>query len=204
MDDIRIKEFTERIQTLLDKKKMTQAMLADRMGVSQQVVSSWVNGKTKPNLEHIFLMADAFEVSPEYMLIGYNEGVADVGKATGLSQEAIDDLIAWNTAQDAPGLVNALLTIQSQISKTDHITFDRIVVNVMNAIFIKKKAADAETQRQRDPKRMLNDGVMIDDRRILYSTMTDGLIAQCGEIFTALIREYIRREMSQYAKKNNP
>ena len=51
---------------------LNQVKLAARIGVKQNTVSSWVNGIKEPSIRSLWLLADFFEVSVDY-LIGRTE-----------------------------------------------------------------------------------------------------------------------------------
>ncbi len=51
---------TEKIRTLRETAGMTQAELAEMVGVSEKVVSKWECGETKPSAEVLPALADAF------------------------------------------------------------------------------------------------------------------------------------------------
>lgn len=54
---------TEKIRALRETAGMTQAELAERVGVSEKVVSKWECGETKPSAEVLPALADAFGIS---------------------------------------------------------------------------------------------------------------------------------------------
>lgn len=56
------------IKELRVKKNMTQAALAERVGMSVNAVSSWELGKTFPPNESIKRLCEAFEVPQSYLL----------------------------------------------------------------------------------------------------------------------------------------
>jgi len=59
----------ERLQELMNRKKITQGELAEKIGESNSTVSRFVNGKTdKISPETIVLMAKEFEVSTDFLL----------------------------------------------------------------------------------------------------------------------------------------
>lgn len=53
----------EKIRTLRESAGWTQAELAERVGVSEKVVSKWECGETKPSSDVLPALADAFDVS---------------------------------------------------------------------------------------------------------------------------------------------
>lgn len=65
----------ENIRKLRRKKGLTQAELANKMGVSQQMVNQYENGKLNPKLETAKKIASALEV-PVLELLSFS--LADV------------------------------------------------------------------------------------------------------------------------------
>ena len=57
------KEFAENLKTLRTENKMSQADLANRLGVTQQCVSEWELSRTEPTMTYLCMMADVFEIS---------------------------------------------------------------------------------------------------------------------------------------------
>jgi transcriptional regulator with XRE-family HTH domain len=54
---------TEKIRALRENAELTQAELAERVGVSEKIVSKWECGETKPSAEILPALADAFDIS---------------------------------------------------------------------------------------------------------------------------------------------
>ncbi|MFR1039694.1 MAG: helix-turn-helix domain-containing protein [Clostridium sp.] len=55
---------SDRIKHLRIESAMTQQELADAIGVSQNAIYNWENGKREPNLKTVEKIAKAFHVSP--------------------------------------------------------------------------------------------------------------------------------------------
>lgn len=53
----------QKIKKIRKEKNITQRKLGERMGVSQQQIAQYENGKLKPKLETICRIADALEIS---------------------------------------------------------------------------------------------------------------------------------------------
>lgn len=73
------------IYTLRKSKKLTQAQLAEKLGVSEQAVSKWENEQCAPDVSLFPIMADYFGVSIDrlfgYHQNSYEEEVKDILKA---------------------------------------------------------------------------------------------------------------------------
>lgn len=62
---------SERVFALFDKNKnKKQADLARVLGVRQNTITNWKQGKSNPPAEHLELIADFFGVSIEYLVSG--------------------------------------------------------------------------------------------------------------------------------------
>ena len=70
-------DWRERVKILLSKKNMTQAQLAETMGVSTAAVSVWLSGKAeltdKNTLKLQYQVAAALNVEPEHLTEGKGE-----------------------------------------------------------------------------------------------------------------------------------
>ena len=67
MNDYRFGNF---VCTLREKKGMTQADLANLLGVTPAAVSKWENGISKPRVEVLFRLASILDVRPEELIAG--------------------------------------------------------------------------------------------------------------------------------------
>ena len=100
----------ERLQDLLKEKKMTQAQLADALGLSESTINRYINGQTeKISTETIIAMAKLFNVSTDFLL-----GLTNIPYKTnfdierlGLTEKAGMKLLSGEINMDA---LNYLLT----------------------------------------------------------------------------------------------
>lgn len=67
MNGVRIGEI---IRELRGRKGISQEMLADVFGVSMQAVSKWENGQCYPDITFLPVLAEYFQVSLDYLLMG--------------------------------------------------------------------------------------------------------------------------------------
>lgn len=67
---INYEEFALRLEILLRKRSMTQKQLANRMFVSESMISGWKNGTRRINSEQLSQMADILGVSMDYLWLG--------------------------------------------------------------------------------------------------------------------------------------
>ncbi len=66
-------KFAARIKSLRQENNISQAELAEKVGVSQQCVSEWERGKTEPTLGFIVKLADTFDVTTDYITCRIDE-----------------------------------------------------------------------------------------------------------------------------------
>ncbi|MBA1446611.1 MAG: helix-turn-helix transcriptional regulator [Gammaproteobacteria bacterium] len=69
LDDWRIR-FVTRFGQLKGERKISQEILAERLGVKQTTISRWLNGKRQPDLDQFAPLAEALDVPIEWLLFG--------------------------------------------------------------------------------------------------------------------------------------
>lgn len=57
-----------RIKELREKAKLTQAELADSLGVKRVTVSQWERGENKPRIDTLIKMSKLFQVTTDDLL----------------------------------------------------------------------------------------------------------------------------------------
>lgn len=62
----------ERIKELMKEQNLNQVKLAEKIGVKQNTISAWLLKKKEPCITSLWLLADYFDVSIDY-LIGREE-----------------------------------------------------------------------------------------------------------------------------------
>ena len=101
--------FNERLKTLRIQRKMTQSELAKKIYISQPAYSKYEVGTASPNPETLSKIADALDVSVDYLLgsdsqparPGYIR-VPVLGRvAAGIPLDAIEDVIDWEDISTA-------------------------------------------------------------------------------------------------------
>lgn len=60
--------FAERFGELLKENAISKRAFAAAIGVSAMSVSDWSNGNVQPTAENIYLVAEYFHVSADYLL----------------------------------------------------------------------------------------------------------------------------------------
>lgn len=56
------------LKEIREKKNITQIKLSTEIGVSQEVISHYEIGQSKPNVENLIKLADYFHCSTDYLL----------------------------------------------------------------------------------------------------------------------------------------
>ena len=62
----------ERIKELMKEHNLNQVKLAEKCGISQTTVSTWLLKKKEPSIRSLWLLADFFDVDIDY-LVGRKE-----------------------------------------------------------------------------------------------------------------------------------
>lgn len=62
--------FSENLQYLRKRDRITQEELADKIGVSRQSVSKWETGEAYPETDKLIILCDMFNVSLDVMVRG--------------------------------------------------------------------------------------------------------------------------------------
>lgn len=89
--------FAANLRELIAQKSTTITALAKTLGISRQAVSQYADGTGQPNVDKLYMIAEYFGVSADYLLglsevPTRNETIQGVHDFTGLSQEAIANL----------------------------------------------------------------------------------------------------------------
>lgn len=70
-------KIAERIKELRQVNDLSQAEFGARIGVSQDTVSLWEQGKSVPAAEHFILMVETFKVNDPALTADYLLGLTD-------------------------------------------------------------------------------------------------------------------------------
>ena len=84
--DIMIKEFSETLKNLRNKKGLTQTQLAEKLWLNKSIISAYENQQRMPSLDVLIKLSYEFNVSMEYLLGIRKENTIDI---TGLKDEQI-------------------------------------------------------------------------------------------------------------------
>lgn len=103
-----VETVAERLQTALDLRQMKVGELAEKSGVDQGSVSSYVSGRYEPKSKKILALAKALEVS-EIWLMGYDVPIEGLQPAI-LSAEAKEVASAYEKLpEEGRALVRRML-----------------------------------------------------------------------------------------------
>lgn len=72
-------KFIERLNSILQKRNLSQADLSKMTGIRSSSISDWLNGKYEPKQDKISIIAEALNVSPVW-LIGYDDTASNQSK----------------------------------------------------------------------------------------------------------------------------
>lgn len=60
--------FTERLKELMQEYGLNQVRLAEKVGVKQNTISSWLRNKKEPSITSLWLLADFFRVEIDFLV----------------------------------------------------------------------------------------------------------------------------------------
>ncbi|HFI0794087.1 TPA: helix-turn-helix domain-containing protein [Streptococcus suis] len=79
-------QLAQQIRALRTAKNLSQDGLAEKLYISRQAVSKWENGEATPDIDKLVQLAEIFDVSLDYLILG-KEPENNI-KATGAYQTA--------------------------------------------------------------------------------------------------------------------
>ncbi|MGB2132587.1 MAG: helix-turn-helix domain-containing protein [Pseudomonadales bacterium] len=107
-------ELNQRLSQTRRARKLRQHQVAEHLDVSLGAVSQWEQGKTKPNMRNLVLLAKLLNVSLDWLLSGV-ETVKETQKASYSSnQEKFKNISALSTQEEELLYVFAKLSIDWQ------------------------------------------------------------------------------------------
>lgn len=89
---VSILEFSEKLILLRKKAGISQAQLADRLGLTRQSVSKWESGAAFPELVKLISLSDIFGVSLDYLVRDSMENPEEVQPDTARLEQKLDAL----------------------------------------------------------------------------------------------------------------
>ena len=113
--------FSIRLKELREQKKLSMAQLALKIGVSDAAICKWENALAEPKITYIYLLAEFFEVSTDYLL-----GLEDDIGVKKYSTPAKKDVELSRDGKELLDIFNALEPMyQAQILEYARYTADR-------------------------------------------------------------------------------
>ena len=61
-------KFAVRLNELLTENKISKRELAKKIGGSATSISDWSTGKIQPTVENVYLIAEYFQISADYLI----------------------------------------------------------------------------------------------------------------------------------------
>lgn len=83
--------FARQVQRLMEEKGLTQAELADKVGLGQPAISMMLNRTCRPQRKTVLRFAQALEVAPEELWPHFQRGTATDWAATGFAARVIEE-----------------------------------------------------------------------------------------------------------------
>ena len=181
------KAFGERLKALREKEGMSREALGQAVDASPSAIGMWERGDRSPSNETVVSLARRFDVSTDYLLTGYRPDASDLGRQTGLSQEALDGFVL--ACKEAPEFFEFIFTgISHSFEWTDFGAYLRRSVEYI-----------LQTDRKHvgviDPD---GNEMIGADWGLLYKS-------EAKRIMNGLIEGYIRGEVEKHAsQEDNP
>lgn len=104
--------FSEKLRQLRERENLSQEKLAEKLGVSRQVITKWENGTGTPKIENLKGIADCFHVSLDELLGRTNASDKDLASQYRM---AIEELRFHSEA--AISLLDRAITLGSRMSQ---------------------------------------------------------------------------------------
>lgn len=109
-----LNELGKRIKIQRENLKMTQEVLANRIGVARQTLAKWEINRGYPDLEILTKLCEVFDCDSGYLLGEYDykkKDTADIGRLTGLSEDAVTALREYKDS----GFAECVLAVLSYL-----------------------------------------------------------------------------------------
>ena len=97
-----------RIAQLRKQLRMTQADLAEKLGVGVSTVAMWESGKRTPSFKLLNDLSDIFDKTIEYIL-----GTSDDDRSSKPTEQEVEQLGAWSMEDDCRKIMKDYLSLDS-------------------------------------------------------------------------------------------
>ena len=91
--------FQKTLKFLMSKSYMSNYALAKKIGTSESTIANWLNGTATPKMDSIIKMAELFNVSTDYLLLGVKTTLTE-------EEKKLVSLIAELTDEETKELSN--------------------------------------------------------------------------------------------------
>jgi transcriptional regulator with XRE-family HTH domain len=86
-------DFGKNLKKLRLQQDLSQAQLAERLGITKSIISAYENGSRMPSYEVLLTISRIFKVSTDYLLGIENKNTLDLSGLTDAQAKAIRDLV---------------------------------------------------------------------------------------------------------------
>lgn len=99
-NDMKITDSKHRLKELIDILGISQTEFCNRCGLNKSALSNYLNGDREPRQDKLSLIADAFRISPSW-LMGYDVPLEfKTPLPDGLTQDEVHVISAYRNASD--------------------------------------------------------------------------------------------------------
>jgi transcriptional regulator with XRE-family HTH domain len=118
-NDMKITDSKHRLKELIDILGISQTEFCNRCGLNKSALSNYLNGDREPRQDKLSLIADAFRISPSW-LMGYDVPLKnETPLPDGLTQDERHIIKAYrNASEEIQSAVKAVLGIKRGIEST--------------------------------------------------------------------------------------
>ena len=122
------------IYALRKERKLTQAQLAEKLGVSFQAISRWENGTALPDAENLRQLSHLYDVSSDYLLNDDYESDDDLPRVKTV-EAALDNTVKKNQKfLLIAAIAFAVAAVAFLIAGIDHLNIVFVILAVVNAV----------------------------------------------------------------------
>lgn len=108
-----IQDIKQRLQFALNERNMKPIELSEKTGIPKASISHYLSGRVEPKQNRIYLMANALNVSPSW-LIGYDVPMDIINIEAVAEESALFDQIKNKWGKDSVRLITSFLEMNSE------------------------------------------------------------------------------------------
>lgn len=150
LDSVRSRKLRKRLEDLRTKKKFTQTVVAEKIGITRPSYNHLETGVNNPSIKTLWDLADLYDRSIDY-IVGRsdysNEETEKLGKPLGLSEKSIKGLLTIKASHSAEKadknvsrtrleVINYLLEKITDDSDIDYSYFNYLLNDVIDYIHV--------------------------------------------------------------------